>query len=290
MPPRHRVPGAYGLRIHGMTETLALQPVPATLPPLTIKVEMDQPIHDGGRFGPDGTGFNLAGGGHVAITRSPITVRFAIPEHGTPPDAASLVHPYLVVPAATAQYWLGGQAFHAGAFVVDGGAWIVAGDKGAGKSTTLAWLALRGLDVLADDLVVVADGRVHVGPRCLDLRREAATTLGVGTCIGVVGVRERWRYELPPVEPVARLAGWIYPAWAPQVRIDSVPPADRLGRLTHNLALQVPPRSPTDLLNTAALPTWRWTRPRDWAAIDHSIEALLDHLTTRAGTGSRRSA
>jgi hypothetical protein len=180
--------------------------------------------------------------------------------------------------------------FHAGAFVVDGKAWAVAGDKGAGKSTTLGWLATRGIDVLSDDLLVVADGWVHAGPRCLDLRQEAAAHLGIGTCIGMIGDRERWRHDLPPTASIVRLGGWIYPAWGSRIQVSSVPPADRLGLLTQNLSLRVPPPSPADTLHTIALPTWQWTRPRDWATVDDSITALLDHVAADAGRHLQPSA
>jgi hypothetical protein len=279
-PPHH--PCAYGLRIRGLGPLPSLQRAASDAPVLDVRVVMATTTGRADHLGPDSASYHLGRGGYVRVTRSDATAHFVLPPHGPAPDAAALVHPYLVLPAATMQYWRGHLVLHAGAFILDGVAWAIAGDKGAGKSSTLGWLATQGVDVLSDDLLVVADGWVHAGPRCVDLRREAASQLGVGTCIGMIGNRERWRHELPDVAPVARLGGWIYPAWSPRLRMSAVPPAARLQRLTHNLALRVPPASPMQVLHTVALPTWEWTRPRDWRAIDDSITALLEHVTARA--------
>ena len=46
------------------------------------------------------------------------------------------------------------------------------------KSTLLAWLALAGHDVLSDDLLVLADGAVAAGPRCLDLSADVGQRVG----------------------------------------------------------------------------------------------------------------
>jgi hypothetical protein len=113
----------------------------------------------------------------------------------TPPDPQALAHPPLSVTAAVAAWWEGLFAFHAGAFVFNGGAWAVLGDREAGKSTFMALMAQLGADVLADDLVVVEDHQVFAGPRCLDLRPSAAYRFG-GEYLGFIGNRKRWRLYL----------------------------------------------------------------------------------------------
>ena len=50
---------------------------------------------------------------------------------------------------------LGRLALHAGCVAIDGGAVAFVGASGAGKSTTVAALALRGASLLADDLVAL---------------------------------------------------------------------------------------------------------------------------------------
>ena len=68
-------------------------------------------------------------------------------------------------PAAVFARWRGLETLHGGAFVDDrGGAWAVLGDRGAGKSSLLAALALAGHEVVADDLLVLDGGDCFAGP------------------------------------------------------------------------------------------------------------------------------
>jgi hypothetical protein len=87
--------------------------------------------------------------------------------------------------------WLaGGSFFHAAAFVVEGSTVVVAGDKGAGKSTMLcaALLGLRGAEFLANDrLTLHRSGgmlRARALPSIVSIR---AGSLGV-----VPGLAERF--------------------------------------------------------------------------------------------------
>ena len=55
---------------------------------------------------------------------------------------ARIVHPYLAPVALIMARWLGREGMHGGGVVADGGVWAVLGHKTAGKSTTLASMAL----------------------------------------------------------------------------------------------------------------------------------------------------
>src|SRR5262249_6109268 len=132
-----------------------------------------------------------------------------------------LVHPYLAPAAAVAARWAGRESFHAGAVVVDGGAWGVLGDKETGKSSTLAWLALQGHEILMDDLLVLDGDDALAGPRCIDLREEPAARLGAGEPLGFVGLRERWRLTLDQVPARVPLHGWVTLAWGDRVEVEA---------------------------------------------------------------------
>ncbi|MEA2468459.1 MAG: hypothetical protein QOJ57_2585 [Thermoleophilaceae bacterium] len=180
------------------------------------------------------------------------------------------VHPYLGAVAAVVSRWWGRPSFHSAGFVLDGGAWGVLGDPGRGKSTLVAALAAEGLGVICDDLLVVRDGFALAGPRCVDLREDAARAIGEGHSVGVIGARERWRMPLSSVPPETPMRGWVTLTWADSVSTERVGPADRLRRLTDNVTIVPGPPSPSDLLDLAALPMIELARPRG-----------LDNLTER---------
>jgi hypothetical protein len=197
------------------------------------------------------------------------------------PNTAEIAQPFLGSTAVVAAHWMGLQSFHAGAFVAHGRAWAILGTKGAGKSSLLAALSLRGLEILADDVLVV-DRRLQglAGPRCIDLRHETSAALGVGETLGVVGTRERWRMDLRPVEPEVPLGGWVSLEWgAPEIQ--RVPAQERLEALFANLALRAEKKDPavlSRLMELFALPMLRVRRPRDIGRIDETAERLGGHL------------
>jgi hypothetical protein len=284
-PPSTRLrSGAYGFRLHGLeVPGDLLVPAPQSWPALRLAVVIGP---DGrrarDRFGADRAELALpTAGGSVALDRAASSVVFTVP---AAIDAAAIVHPFLAAPALIAAHWLGRETFHAGAFVLDGRAWGVVGAKGDGKSSLLAWLARRGVPVLADDVVVLDDdGRALAGPRSIDLREEAAARLGVGEPLGVVGARARWRVALGPVAAEVPLAGWVAPAWAP----DGAPPAARelrgaarLAALAPHRGVRLPPVADgATLLELTGLPVVELRRPRDWASADAAGEQLLAALS-----------
>jgi hypothetical protein len=189
-----------------------------------------------------------------------------------------LLHPYLAPVAALGARWLGRESFHAGAVIVDGGAWALLGDKGAGKSSTLAHLALSGHTVLSDDVLVVRDGAAFVGPRCIDLRAEPARRLGAGMPLGVVGMRERFRLELGPAPSMVPLRGFVTLGWGDELAIERLRGSMRLLTLMPHRALLLESNAPADLLELSSLPFVEVRRPHGWRSLEETTERLLDAL------------
>ncbi len=127
---------------------------------------------------------------------------------------AAIVHPIGTLPLSVLAHWRGDVTLHGGAFVRAGGAWGVCGDRSAGKSTTLALVAQRGVPIVADDLLVVQRGEALAGPRCVDLRGDAALRFPTARSLGRVGGRVRHR--LPTVAAPARtpLRGLFLLEWS----------------------------------------------------------------------------
>jgi hypothetical protein len=271
--------GAYGLRITGVAQAAALLGRAAPDWPRLELVRRVAPKGAGyDRLGPDSALLRLVDDGQVLIERVSGRATFTTPR---PLSDDELVHPYLGLAAAVFSRWLGRESFHGGAFVSGGGAWILAGDKGAGKSAILASLALRGLSVLADDVVVVERGRALAGPRSIDLRADTAGALGVGENLTVAHGRERWRMRLSAAETVLPIRGWVFPAWGegPPTLLP-IAPHERLVRLAGSRVLRIAPEQPEVLVELAALPAWEFRRSRSW---DHFPDALDRLLATLDG-------
>lgn len=222
--------------------------------------------------------YRLQSGGALLIDRSRAHAQYVFHHEDALPTDEELVHPYLFAAAATINHWLDRHTFHAGAFVHGDGAWIVAGAKEAGKSSILAQLAIRGLPVLSDDLVVVDGDDVLAGPTCIDLRPDAARHLGVGEDIGIVGIRPRWRYMIPATSTRVPIRGWVFPQWDRNVTVTRLASRDRLRALFANQALRVPPRRPHAMLTLAAAPGYVFGRPRRWWDTDRALDQLLTTL------------
>jgi hypothetical protein len=217
--------------------------------------------------------------GWVDIERAACTSTMHLPERPTMPEIAQ---PRLGITGIVAAYWRGDHGFHAGTFVADGLAWGILGSKGDGKSSLLATLALMGIPVLADDVLVV-DRRLQglAGPRCIDLRREAALELGLGESIGVVGTRERWRAGLAPVPCEVPLGGFVCLEWG-KTAVSRVPLDERVRMLYANQALllgeQRDPAVLLTLMELFALPMLRMRRPREIERIVKTADLLLDAI------------
>lgn len=266
--------GAYGLRIEGLEgASQLLVPVCDRSPTLRIRREVMSPRSTAEFLDDAKAELVLRDGGRILVEREPASATFETPQ---PLGDSTLVHPYLAPVAAVVSHWLERISFHGGAFETDGRAWALLGDREAGKSSTLAHLAVGKTRVLADDMTVIDDGEVLPGPRSVDLREEAAEQLGVGEPIGRVGARDRWRVQIDSTPAPARvpLAGFVFLEWGDDVELVRVPPADRVRRLAVHLGVRVPLRDPATLMPLAALPGFVLERPRDWGALADAAALL----------------
>lgn len=265
--------GAYGLRICGISDArVALVRAKAGWPLLRVVLEPGDPPVAAERVTGDRAEVILKTGGRLTVDRHDGTARYVVPR---PLSDDELIHPFLAPAAAVMAHWLGRLSFHAGAFVAGGGVWGVVGDRGAGKSSTLAWLALDGHEIVADDILVLERGSAYAGPRSIDLRRDTAQRLGVGTALGVVGTRPRWRIGLPQVRDGLPLRGWIFLGWGAEPQTRRLSGSQCLTRLVAHIGLRKTGADPAALLELATLPAWDLQRPRDWHRTSESMQRLL---------------
>lgn len=282
MASGHHLParGAYGLKLPNVPGAAELL-VPAPESWVDWRLSQRAPLESDATavetVGPDDARVKLSGGGWVELDRRACSSTFLL---GARPTDTELVHPYLAATAAVCARWRGWNCVHSGAVVVDGGAWGLLGDKQAGKSSTVAWLALESaVDVLCDDVLVIdSDGRALAGPRCIDLREDAARHFGVGEALGVIGARERWRLRLGQSPPSVPFRGWVELAWGDGVAIQPFGPTELLPAIVRNFSVRLMPPDANALMDLAALPAWRLTRPRHLDALPDAGALLLDAL------------
>ena len=227
-------------------------------------------------LGADMASLNVRPRGCVVIDRLRQNAVFTLP---TRPTATALVHPHFAAVAAVSSLWRGRDSFHAGAFVADGRVWGLLGEKGFGKSSTLAALARRGVPVLSDDVLVLDGDTAFAGPRSLDLRADAARRLGTGQPLGVVGERERWRMPLGTIESELPFLGWVRLRWSEVPRVRELRGSERLRELLVSRALHTPPPDMAALIDYAARPFFELSRPRDWSSMEDGLRRLLAAVT-----------
>lgn len=273
--------GVYGFEVDGLSEPERfLAPVDADAATLHVRHEPrgelngDPPDPGTVRVEPDRAELWMSDGDRILVDRETLTARFVTRRRF---EDQVILHPYLGLPASIASHWLGRQALHGGAFRLENRAWILVGDREAGKSSILAWLLQRGHHVVSDDIAIIDGGAVFAGPRSVDLRGTAADRLG-GEHIGVVGNRDRWRLQPEVVPPRTPLAGVIHLEWGDTVAVEALTPAERLDAVVQHCVLR--PRRDESLayLELAALPAWRFTRPRTLDGLDEANAQLLAAL------------
>lgn len=217
------------------------------------------------------------GGGRLEVTREPATVVCALPQAITP---EAFVHPILTLPLSFLAYWRGNATLHGGAFLHVGRAWVVTGEREAGKSTLLAQLARRGVPIVADDLVVIDGQDVLAGPCCVDLRADTGRHFPRAQSIGVLGDRERYRLRTPPSPARVQLGGICLLEWADGSPALESLPLEQCLLLLHwqHYAAEIGPPVPEQSLALLEHPIWRFRRGRDWAQADAALDHLLDAL------------
>lgn len=267
--------GCYGFRIDGVPHARdLLAAAPPSWPRLALATRIGEPgsAPTMDIVGPHSARLPLHEGGWMEIERDGPRITFHLPQQ---PGDEELVHPYLAPGAAVLARWLEREAFHAGAVLAGGGAWAVLGGRESGKSSTLGWLAAHGHAVLADDLLVLDGADALPGPRCIDLRPDAAQQLQVGEALGVVGTRERWRLRLGPVAASVPLQGWVELEWGGEVEVEHVRGVERLTTLIPHRSVRLEPPRAGALMELASLPVLRLRRPRRWDSLPHAAEQLL---------------
>jgi hypothetical protein len=266
--------GAYGTRLHGLDGAAdLLVPVDPAAPAYAVATEIGRAPSENEFVDADRAELRLRSGGQIVVDGARRRIVFRVP-HAVRPD--EIVHPYLAPAAAVLARWAGRESFHAGAFVAGGKAWGVVGEREAGKSSTLAWLAAAGGEIVCDDMLVLDGDRTLPGPRSLDLRADAAERLGVGEAIGMTGARERWRLRLGPVAEGLRLAGWVFLAWGERLEVRTLAGPERFERLALQQGLRLPPVRPEALFELSALPAFELRRPASWDSLAGSADRLLE--------------
>lgn len=271
--------GAYGMTLGGFTRdpaSIGLVPVPEGVhaPPLQLR----RVAATGGRpVDHDLTGETatllLIEQEWATMTRATGEVVFHTHHEISDPD---LVHPYLAAPAGVVAQWHRRTAFHAGGVVAAGGGWAVLGDKGAGKTSTLAHLHLRGIPIVADDLVVLEGATAFAGPRCLDLRPPTVPTLGDAAVGELVRAGERFRLMLPPLDWSMPFKGCIVLEAGDEIELRPVGAAERLSSLTPQWMWGE--RDAVALLDVIAAPMLVLRRPLRWDALGEALDVLVEAL------------
>jgi len=276
--PRTSRIGAYGFRLDGVPGAVRLLvDAPESWPRLDL-------VRGTGAVRPDSEEVTaerarvwLTSGSSAELDRAASRALLNVPADTS--DGA-IVHPFLAPVALIMARWLGREGMHGGGVLGREGVWAVLGHKTAGKSTTLAALALSGLNVVSDDVLVIDAGTVLAGPRSVDLRAEAAERFGVGEPLGQVGGRERWRLALGPVPSESPLAGWITLEWGNAVAVEHLRGAERLAALLPHRGVRLLPTTPDALLRLSALPHVRLTRPRRWDSLSDATARLADLIAS----------
>jgi hypothetical protein len=265
--------GAYGLRFVGVSEDellVRLDPS-STWPVLRVALESRVEPAPKDVIGEQTASVGLVNGQRALLDRR---AGSAVLAGGGTVDDGRLIHPFLTVVATVFAWWRGHDAFHAGAFMADGAAWAVLGGRESGKSSQLAALALQGLSVLTDDLLVVTGLTAFAGPRCVDLRPDAARALGLADRTETVRGGERMRLRGRGTSAEVTMGGLVFLAWGPGPVLRPLRPAERLERLTAQMSF--PARRQSAALQMAELPGWELRRPREWRSVEGAVGLLGD--------------
>jgi hypothetical protein len=216
----------------------------------------------------------LLGGGRLRLTRGQPEAHYFLAQR---PSDEDLLHPYVAPAAAVMWQWAGREAIHAGAFQAGAGAVLVLGDKEAGKSTTLGWLATHGgVNVLTDDLAVLDGTQVLAGPRSIDLRPTAETT---GQTLPLVRDGERHRLRLPAVDAALPLCGVVLLEWGPKIELAPVRFPERLPLISRQRTFPSLTPNAVTMLELGSAPTIWARRPQGLSGLAAFGPALVDYFS-----------
>lgn len=270
--------GAYGLQVTGIDDAGAwLGRVPEEFPRLRVESGLGRrPARHGNEqlVTDDRVVFELGPDRSLVVERGGGSAASATCWDARPPTAAEAVHPLLTAAAAVVGAWSGYDSFHAAAVVGSAGVWGILGDKESGKSTLAAALAGNGHPVVCDDMLALRGRTAFAGPRCVDLRTDAAVRLGMGDELTTDGPRPRWRVGLGPLDPELPMAGWVTLAWGERQELVRIAPRELLARLGAHQTWPHTPIDPLALLDLATLPAWELRRPRSWESLAAVVATL----------------
>jgi hypothetical protein len=215
----------------------------------------------------------------LLVDRARSEVRVRSP---APVPVAEIIHPCLWPVAAVFARWRGAETLHAGAFAAPQrpGAWAVMADSGGGKTSFLAALALAGVEVIVDDLLVVERQEFLAGPRSLDLRPEVAERLGLMGATIPVRSTSRRRFALAPCEARWPVVGFVELGWGEDVAVERLRPSAALAALARYRRVLGLGTEFAELLELVARPVLRLTRPRIWASAPVAVQRLLEAVAT----------
>jgi hypothetical protein len=191
-------------------------------------------------------------------------------------------------PAAVAIALHGDLALHAACVDLGGGAAILTGPSGAGKTTMSAALHRAGFRVLADDLMRCRsdqEAAVFPGPAVLRLRHDAAVHLLAGAP-GMEKGPSKTRLTIPEAQrgdgaPVP-LRGIVFlQRGTGSMTLRQVPPVEALHRLWPNIFYLPAEEERRRCFQSLAqlvgmVPVWELSRAMDWGAIPSVVDRLVD--------------
>jgi hypothetical protein len=253
-----------------------MQPQPEGTPEFEIHVEIGDSETTPSTLHQESADLLLIGGGRLRLERGSGHAYFTLPRR---PSDEELLHPYLAPAAALFWQWSGREALHAGAFAAGEGAVLILGDKEAGKSTTLGWLARQAnVPVLTDDLAVMDGRTVLAGPRTIDLRVTGDEGQSPGH---LVRNGERDRILTSEVAYGLPLVGIAVLDWGPRLDYSSIGLSERFDiidrhRTFHGHGL---PPNPTAMLELGSVPIVYARRPHDIRELPTFGRGLIDYFS-----------
>lgn len=202
---------------------------------------------------------------------------------------------YLVVLLNKILFWMGYIRQHSSAICLDGVASMFVGDRGAGKSSTCAYLAGRGALVLADDDVMIhRNGKAFTVSGCDETMRIMADAerrlfghlalpaLDFGGIAKKQIATANHFTTAPYVDyPLKQI---FFPRVGEAFELDRLPPSRVAVRLLHSLAPSNRFAGTQDHLDTlgyvselaARVPAYALTLTRDYQGLDRLFEHLTD--------------